>query len=119
MKARELYEYIKADAIVDIAKQRGRFAKVRNALKQQKEELLNCYLSDEGYNPKNASMVFFVTFIAVMCADNSITVDDFLAMSSIEKGMEEKTFSQFFNDMKKVSEQINCRQSVINHLLKK
>lgn len=111
MKAQELYEYIKAEAVVCAAKQ-----KARVALKEQHDKLLNCYVSDENYDPKDASMVIFATLAAIICADDHVTVDEFMAMSSIVKGMEEKTIRQFVSDMKRINEKGFCRQKAINHI---
>lgn len=111
MKAQELYEYIKADTIVDAAKQ-----KVRVALKEQHDKLLNCYVSDENYDSQNASMIIFATLAAIIGIDDHVTVDEFMAMSSIVKGMEEKTIKQFVSDMKRINEKGFCRQKVIKHI---
>lgn len=111
MKALELYECIKAEAISDIAIQKTRFSKARIALEKQKELLMDCFVSDENYTRQDADLLCFLAYTTTIVADNTITVDEFMAMSRISD-IKEKTFDQFSADMKKIVDS-NCRQKAI------
>lgn len=116
MKALELYECIKAEAISDIAIQKTRFSKARIALEKQKELLMDCFVSDENYTRQCADLLCFLAYTTTIVADNTITVDEFMAMSRISD-IKEKTFDQFSADMKKIVDS-NCRQKAIYALNK-